>query len=396
MSENYDIIDEVDDKKTSGIKSGLRFARFVMLLMMAVCALILLFVNRDKINMDNLKRLLAKFDMGVSNVETSDNAVIDFDYDSTGTIDVYKDGLARVTSDNLVIMDNMGTQFQSMLTGYNNPAIITTDKYVLVYDRGGTRLAVTNSFTVLFETIFDDNIVYVSMNESGYFVVITESVAYKNKLTVFNSNFKEIYKINSLNRYLLCADISPDNNKIIVSSLYVKDSNSIPQLNCYKLNSEDSLWDVNYADNVAVNVVCKYDGSYAALYEWGISIVDSKGNEKYKYEFGNRILQNYYIDQGKNNIVIMSDSISGNSELLAFNNNGKTISTINFDNNVLSIDIMGDRISVLTRDEVLLYSISGKLISKRENSNDGTKVLFSDKNSVLSISASSAVYNVLD
>lgn len=378
------------------IKSGLHFTRFVLMLIMIVAALILLFSNRDNINVDNLRRLAAKIDIGVSSVKNTDNAVIDYDYNSSAVTAVYKDGIARVTGENLVIMDNMGNQFQSVLTGFNTPALITTKKYVIAYDCGGNRLIVTNSFTVLFEKTFSDNIVSVSMNNNGYFSVITESDAYKNKLYVFSSDFREIYKISSMTRYLICADVSDDNNHIAVSSIYVKDENIIPQINYYKFNSEDAVWEHNFDDDLAIAIKIKDDGSVSALFEWGVCILDSKGNEKYRYNFENKILQAYYLGNSRHNVAVVSDSVSGNSQIHVFSDSGKTISDIDTDFNIISIDVYSDRIAVLTVNSLYVYSTSGKLLYERENKSNGMRILFSSRNAVLVVSASGAVYNLID
>lgn len=397
-NQESDLISEEKSQnvRTERIKSKVRFARFLLLLTAAVFALIILFVNRDKLNADNFRRLAAKIDIGISSAKSSDNSVIDYDYNSTGVVAVYKDGVARVTSDSLVIMDNAGTQFQSVLTGFNNPALIATNKYVMTYDRGGRRLIITNSFTVVFDKTFDDNIVTATMNDSGYFAVVTESDAYKNKLTVFNSSFEEIYKLNSMTRYIIAADISQDNKNIAVSSYYIKDSSIIPQINYYSFTSEESLWDCNFDDKLAVSVVCKDDGSVAGVFEWGVCLIDSKGKEKYRFDFKNKILQSCIIKNGKHNAVVLSDSHSGTSTVSVFENSGKKVSDINTEITVLSADIYGDRIALLSRDKIYIYSVSGNLISQRDNKNDGMYILFSDKNSVLVVSDSDIVYNLID
>lgn len=403
MNNDYDDIDEIETdesyqpkmSKKEKVKSGIRFTRFLLLLIMVLAALILLFANKDKINADNFRRLAAKIDIGISSVESTDKSLISFDYDSDSVIDVYKDGIARVTSDNLAIIDNIGTQFQSVLTGFNRPALITTDKYVLTYDRGGKRLIVTNSFTVLFEKSFEDNIVCVSMNDNGWFAVVTESEAYKNKLTVYNSSFEEVYKINSMTRYILSTDISNDNKHIVVSSVYAKDENITPQLNYYKLSSEESLWNVDFEKSVAVSVVAKDDGSVAALFEWGVCILDSKGKEKYRYEFSNKMLQTFNIERGRYNTVIISESTSGDSEILVFDNNGKQVANQKTDYTALSVDMESDRLAVISFENMYIYTASGKLIMQRENPNDATHILFSDKNSFLSVGSSGVVFNVI-
>lgn len=382
------------NSETDKIKNGLRFARYLILLIMVVATLLLIFVYKDRINIDNFKRLAAKIDMGISNSGGADNTVIDFDYDTNSFVKIYKDGIVRITSNNLVIWDNAGTQFQNVLTGFSNPALVTSKKYVLAYDRGGTRLIITDSFSVLFDKVFDDNIISVSINDDGYFVVITESEAYKNKLIVYNSSFKEIYKINSLNRYIISADLTEDNKAVAVSSLYIKNSNVIPQINYYKLTDTESVWSKDFDENIAVFVKTKSDGSICALFEWGICILDSNGKEKYNYKFENKILQKYHIDNDKYNIAVVSESISGNSEISVFSNSGHKVCNLETDFEVISVDVCNDKIALLSRENLYVYSMSGKLIEQRKNTNDAVDVLFSDENSLMIVSTSCAVYNV--
>jgi len=403
MSDEYQQIEfdeqfEQDENqpKVKKIKSGLKFARVLILLIMAVTAGFLLFANRDKISMDNFRRLAAKIDLGVYSTSATDNAVIDYDYDSSAKIKAYKDGIARVSRQNLVITDNIGTQFQSLLTGFNNPQLVTTAKYVCAFDRGSNRLIVADSFSVVFDTAFEHNIVNVALNDAGYLAVVTESEAYKNHVIVFNSSFKEVYKINSMTRYIVSVDVFPDNKRIAVSSVYSKGQDVIPQINCYSLSKSESLWDVNFDDAVAVDIVAKEDGTTVALFEWGVCVLDKNGKQKYTHKFENDILQAYSITDGKYNVVVTSASGSGNSKVTVFNNLGKVISSFELDYAVLSVDSIADRIALLGAQTVSLYNVNGKQLSTRPNPNDATYLLFSDKNLIVSVSASSAVYNLMN
>lgn len=402
MSDKYqnleledDFEEEESNPEVGKIKSGLKFVRVVILLIMAVTAAFLLFVNRDKISMDNFKRLAAKIDLGVYSPSVTDNAVIDYDYDSSAKIRAYKDGIARVSRQNLVITDNIGTQFQSLLTGFNNPQIVTTSKYVCVFDRGSNRLIVADSFSVVFDTSFEHNIVNVALNNAGYLAVVTESQAYKNHVIVFDSSFKEIYKINSMTRHIVAVDIFPDSKRIAVSSVYSKGQDVIPQINCYSLSKKESIWDVNFEESVAVDIVAKSDGTTVALFEWGVCVLDKNGKQKYTHMFNNDILQAYSITDGEHNVVVTSASGSGNSKVTVFNNNGKTLSSVDLDFAVLSVDCKSERVALLGAHTVCLYNTKGKLISSRSNPNDATYILLSEKNLVVSVSAASAVYNLM-
>lgn len=405
MSEEFELeneqLDELEEEtetispKARKLKSGIRFARVLILLVMAVTAMLLIFINRDRISMDNFKRLAAKIDLGVYSTNVKDNAVIDYDYDASAKIKAYKDGIARVSRENLVITDNIGTQFQSVLTGFNDPQILTTLKYVCVFDRGSNRLIITDSFSVVFDTTLEYNIVNVSMNDNGYLAVVTESEAYKNHVIVYNSSFEEVYKINSMTRYIVSADISPDNKRVIVSSVYSKGESVISQINCYSLKESESLWDVNFENSVCVDVIAKTDGTFVGLFEWGVCVLDKNGKEKYRHNLQNEILQAYSIGDDKNNIIVTSASHSGISTVTVFNNNGKEVSKTQLDFSVTSVDYKSGNIALLGVDNIYLYNTTGKQLSTRPNPNDATRVIFSDKTSVVSVSASSAVYNLM-
>ncbi len=377
-------------------KSTIKFTRVLLLFAMVIFTASLLFANRDKINTDNFKRLAAKLDMGISITSNPDSAFIDYDYDLTAKIKTYKDGIVRVTAEDLVITDNIGTRFLTTLTGFNNPQVVTTSKYVCAFDRGGKRLIVTNSFDVVFDTTLEQNIVNVSMNDNGYIAVVTESEAYKNHLIVFNSSFKEIYKLNSMNRYFVCADISPDNKSIVVSSLYVKDDNVTPQINCYSLSKEKPVWTAEFEGNVAVDINKKPNGTTVALFDWGVCVLDKNGKENYRYNLQNNILQCYDIANDKYNVVVTSASHDGVSTITVFNSGGKQVLQKDLKQSVKSVNLRFNRIALLSATDIDVLNIRGKQISQTANSNDALAVMLTDKDAVVSVSASSTVYSQIN
>jgi hypothetical protein len=162
------------------------------------------------------------------------------------------------------------------------------------------------------------------------------------------------------------------------------------------VTSEDAVWTVDYTDAPAVKVVAKNDGSVCALFEWGVAIINQKGTEKYRFEFKNMILQSFAFDDAKNNIVVLSESTSGNSEIYVFDNNGKSLADIFADYAALSVDVLSDRIAVSSIDKLLIYSTSGKLIYEKDNATDATHILFSDKNSFLGVNSSGVIYNIIN
>lgn len=378
-------------------KSALRFARYLLLLIMVTMALLFIFTNKDKINMDNFRRLLAKIDIGISLGSEIDDTQIDFEYRENSVTSVYKDGIARLTGERLSIMDNRGTQFLNVLSGFEQPQLIANNKYVLAYDSGGTELIVTNSFAVLFEKTFSDKIINASMNDSGYFAVVTQSDGYKSSVYVFNSKFEEIFKWDSLSRYIVDVEVAHNNDAIAVSTLYSEGEAIMPQINYFEFSDENISWSVDFDEAVSPAISCKSDGTVCAIFEWGVCFIDNKGREKSRYQFEQNLVQNFDIDDEKYNAFVLSHSVSGNSTLVVLDNNGIMISSTEIDEYIKSVDVMGDKVALLSTNNVMALNIlSGKISWQRENSSNGVDVFFSDKNSVLVVSEISAVYNIIN
>lgn len=378
-------------------KSALRFARYLLLLIMVTMALLFIFTNKDKINMDNFRRLLAKIDIGISLGSEIDDTQIDFEYRENSVTSVYKDGIARLTGERLSIMDNRGTQFLNVLSGFEQPQLIANNKYVLAYDSGGTELIVTNSFAVLFEKTFSDKIINASMNDSGYFAVVTQSDGYKSSVYVFNSKFEEIFKWDSLSRYIVDVEVAHNNDAIAVSTLYSEGEAIMPQINYFEFSDENISWSVDFDETVSPAISCKSDGTVCAIFEWGVCFIDNKGREKSRYQFEQNLVQNFDIDDEKYNAFVLSHSVSGNSTLVVLDNNGIMISSTEIDEYIKSVDVMGDKVALLSANNVMALNIlSGKISWQRENSSNGVDVFFSDKSSVLVVSEISAVYNIIN
>lgn len=389
--------DDDNDNQFERPKSALRFARYLLLLIMVTMALLFIFTNKDKINMDNFRRLLAKIDIGISLGSEIDDTQIDFEYRENSVTSVYKDGIARLTGERLSIMDNRGTQFLNVLSGFEQPQLIANNKYVLAYDSGGTELIVTNSFAVLFEKTFSDKIINASMNDSGYFAVVTQSDGYKSSVYVFNSKFEEIFKWDSLSRYIVDVEVAHNNDAIAVSTLYSEGETIMPQINYFEFSDENITWSVDFDETVSPAISCKSDGTICAIFEWGVCFIDNKGREKSRYQFEQNLVQNFDIDDEKYNAFVLSHSVSGNSTLVVLDNNGIMISSTEIDEYIKSVDVMGDKVALLSTNNVMALNIlSGKISWQRENSSNGVDVFFSDKNSVLVVSEISAVYNIIN
>lgn len=372
-------------------RTTIKYIRYLLLLVMVMVALLFLFSNRDQINGDNFRRLMAKINIGFSS-SAAENGEIRFDTSGDGATVVYKDGFARATVEKLVITDKNGTEFQNTPLGFRTPILSANSRYVLVYDSGGTGLMVADSFSVLYETNMENNIITARMNDNGYFVVVTEGDGYLAKVFVYDSSFREVYRYRSLGRYILDATVSPDNRAIAVSAMNIEGQEIVPEILYFRLSREKMDWSVSFEDKPCVQIAIKNDGTVCGLFSWGMVSLTASGKETGRYAFDNQVLQCYTLDDKNMNVFIVSAAENGAARGVVCDARGAVQSEIELPFYATAVDYCEGRLAVLNSQRCAVYNTAGKQLFEKVP--DGAyDVAFMEKNAIVVVSENKCVYN---
>ncbi len=381
----------VEREETHRSRSTIRYVRYLLLLIMVIVALIFLFANRDQINGDNFRRLIAKINIGIS-APSAEDGEVHFDTASGGATVVYKDGFAHATVEKLIITDKNGTEFQNTALGFRNPIISANSRYVLAYDSGGTGLMVADSFSVLFEKQMEDPIIVARMNADGSIAVVTEGDGYLAKVYVYDTSFHEVYRYRSLNRYILDAVVSADNKALAISCMNIDGADIVPEILYFKLSKEEVQWSVSFKEDACVRLSAKENGTICGLFDWGMVSLNKKGEEIGRYQFENQVLQCYTMDDGSNNVFVVSAAENGDGTVVICNEKGKVQDTVMLNYYAEHLDYYKGRIAVLGNQKSGVYNRSGKLLWE-DAPERPTDIAFMGKNAVVVVSETKCVYN---
>ncbi len=383
--------EEVNDRPSQKSKSTIKFIRYLLLLIMVMVALIFLFANRDQINGDNFRRLIAKINIGFSATGSADGEVR-FDTASSGETVVYKDGFAHATVEKLIVTDKNGTEFQNTQLGFRKPVLSANSRYIFVYDSGGTGLMVADSFSVLFETNLEDPIISAKMNRNGSIAVVTEGDGYLAKVYVYDSSFKEIYRYRSLNRYILDAAVSADNKGLAVSAMNIEGADIVPEIMYFKLSKESVQWTVSFEENPCVDISMKDNGTICGLFSWGMISLNNKGKELGRYELDNQALQCYSLEDGDDNVFVVSAAENGDGTVVICTEKGKVKESVALDYYATALDYYNGRVAVLGNQKAEVYNRSGKLIWE-DQPERATDIALMGRSAVVVVSETKCVYN---
>ena len=383
--------EQLSEKALNSTRAVLRFFRYLLLCVLVLALALIAVVNRDNINMDNLRRLFAKIDIGVSASSEQSGTQINLSYEEDVRVSSFKDGLAHLTPSELTVLDNQGTVFLTAKTGFGSPELLTGNRYIVCYDRGGTKLLVTNSFAVVFEKTMSENIFSVSLSDENYLAVITTGNGYKNSLYVYNDAFEEVFVWHSNERYLLSAAVSPDNKTVALVCYNVKDGGKTSELVGIHLDEEQIAWQTELS-GLPLDMTYKSAGNIALLFSDRLEFFSAKGESGKSYAFPKNYLQAFSFDSD-HTVLLLSGSKRGESTLYSINERGKESAVYEVGAPVLKIDVRENRVVLLDEESVRVYSLASKrIISQREAEAGVQSVSFAGKNCLLDIYGTYCVY----
>ncbi len=394
MSEYHNGEKPISKRFIGRSRLALRFFRYFMLCLLVLILAIIIIVNRDSINMDNLRRMWAKIDISLSVRGDVDGQRTELEYDEDVSVASFKDGLAHLTPSHLTVMDNIGTVFMSTDTGFVSPQLLTDSRYVVAYDRGGNRLIVTNSFTVVFEKEMKEKIASVFLSENHYLCVITAGGGYKNSLYVYDASFEEIYVWHSNDRYLLSAAVSPD-KKTVALTCYNTKGDNFAELVVIYLDREEIAWSSAIKD-VPLSLCYKSSSHIALMYSDSIVFYNGKGEEGKSYTFEQNFLSSFYMD-ADHTVILLSTGKRGDATLYSINDRGAVLSKYDVGGAVDTMCVKEDRVAMLTAERTLIYSLTGKKVIYEQDSQEGVQTIcFGGKNCLLDIYNTHCVYNEIN
>ena len=375
MSDN---VSKLNTKRPGSVAK--RVAAFALLAVL-VCALVALYVFRDSLNLDAVRRFVRYLD--VKNQNASER--ITFDAHSANQYADLHGALAIASVSGLRVYSDKGDEQATVLASLAAPQIDCGGKYAMAYDAGGYGLVaahaskgeVLNISTT--EPIFDADIAsdgsicYVS-TESGY-----KTVAY-----VYNERQQMIYRwlsssqflplctVNSGAKTLACVSLGQSGG-IYESSVVLLKTDSDQIEKTVSLGNE-LIYDLEFTDN---DTLC-------AVGENSISYLTSSGERMGKYDYDDAYLKDFSFGGSGFLTLTLNMYKAGNRyRVVTVGTDGEEIGSLSTDAQILDVSAAGAYVAVLTAKNLTIYNAALELYAEQENTGSATNVVMRDDGSAI-------------
>jgi len=370
MSDNVSELHSQKPKKI--VKRVLLF----LLILAVVCAIVVLIVFRDELNLDAIRRYVKYLNV----TETSQDGRYTFDAHSGNQYASYEGGLAIASVSGLTTYKDSGAEDVVLQTQMTTPAIRTGNQLVLAFDVGGYALEaashaaggvlnVTAEKPILDADISQDDCICYAAPESGY----------KTVLYVYNKDQTMIYRWLSSSQYLPLCTVS--NGATYLAAVAMGQSNGIFQssINVFRTNSGDVYKTIPIGNDLIYDLEFVDSTTLLAVGESGAWWYTADGSETGSYDYDGSYLKDF--DLGGDGFLTLSLNMykAGNRySVVTVGPDGGELGNLYVGEEILDLSAAGHYVAVLTASKLTIYDETMKVYAETDNTGAATDVVVRD------------------
>ena len=246
----------------------------------------------------------------------------------------YREGLVVASREKMSIYSAGGRELFSSNHTYGNPKLVSSERYVLLYDVGGKQFSLYNSFSQVNGAVLDYSIYGASLANTGDFALITKGEKYNSIVRVYKQNGDK-YDYNFRDGYVTSVSISEDGARLAVALSFAEGSNYRTEIRVYKVGSSDYQMATCTISGIPYEIKIVEGGNIIAVGKNGINVFSSSMALIGEYLSENEI---YLYHFGEDNIAIVSShGARDKTTVLLLNKRGKVEKTHTIDQRALDI-----------------------------------------------------------
>lgn len=357
-----------------------RLAKWAVLMLLVIYAIFMVFTFRDMITLENFRYLVRNVDFDIETGINLQNDII-YNADPDNMFVKYRDYLALIGKNSLTIYDVSGREAYSEKVSLASPAVCTSSKYMLVYDRQGSGYSVYSYFNREFNEEFSYPVCAAAMSDSGVYAVASVSSDYDGVVYIYNSKFKLINRVFK-NRTVSSLAVTDDGSEVLICAYGSETNGSVTaEITALPTATKDSR--LHFTVDGIIPYECGYleNGGFYIISSDGIRIYEKDGKEKSIYSF-NETAPDKYMANSRGFALIYSDrNDSGRVRCLLLDEDGKV---------KLQRDAGYDLVSSALDGGYLYLLYSDRLV--RISSDSASEFVFSSPVSVCDVCAAGDVF----
>ena len=361
--------------------------KWALVVAIPVFLVVMLGVYRSNITYDNLTYLLRDFraDRDGASSEFTD---VTFENQSTLDAALFRGELAVVGSSNVSLYNGAGSKTFDYRSGMSDPVCVTTDKYMLAYDLGGTKYSIYSNLTRVLDAEEDAVIENASMAQNGAFLITKRARDAKYVVALYGTDF-QLAANYKRPRFVSDAAISPDGERIVIVTVANSGAALSTKVEMYDFAGTEPVASFDGTGFLPIRISYFENGAFALVCDTRIIFFDKNCS----------VVTTYYPDDGRIACSAASSTelcaaysgsaIGFSTDVLIFDNAGNILYNIKTDQKLADVSFTGDFVYALGAGGAFRFSRADKNVARADCDADALRIVAADGFAVV-VSASSA------
>ena len=297
-------------------------SKYIVITVFFLFFMAMTFVYSSDLTVENYRYILKDMNLKIP-TGIEEYGQIYYAADMEQSYGIYRDDFVCVGRGSLEIIDMTGKQVQSTSLKYINPRLVTSGKYMLIYDLSNNSYSIFNTFSLLYSDTLEYPISCADCNDEGYYMIVSRDAEYKSTVGVYNKDMKRVYLYQTNERYIFDAQLNNDGS----FSLYAcKAKNGDNCSEIIKGNINEKEVRVTFERNGTSFLKAEKSGADTVSVLCADSLLFfSADNLVGEYPFFGRVCRRFTADDGNTAIVLSSEGAGADSELIVFDTAGDTL-----------------------------------------------------------------------
>lgn len=302
------------------VSGAYRAAKWGTLLLFILYLLISMLSRRDSITYDNLLYLMR--DMNISTGGGMYTSVV-YEEQQNMVFGVYKNELAVAGSSGIRLYDGSGACVLSDSLSYKSPAVKTGEKYMLLYDAGGSEYALFTTLACVSRATADGMIQCADVSDSGRYLIVTRTEETKYKVTLYSASFSELARYYR-DSFVTSAAIHPDGKSFAILSVDADDW-SIAGSVTFCTDSTTETRSVSLGRSLPVAARYLSNGNLAVICDDRVVYLDPSGGITASFSIGEETLSHFSLSADKVALVCRKNVLGNENRIVVLDGAGNVI-----------------------------------------------------------------------
>ncbi len=203
------------------------------------------------------------------------------------------------------------------------PVTVTSDRRVLLYERGNFTATVFDRKGVKWSKTMDKEILAADMNRKHRVIVATGSERYLSEVTLFDKNGKELQTWYSAERYAVDVAVSPDGKSFAVASVKVVNGEEQATVSLFRVGDDGPAEEHTFVGETVFDLRYWEDGTLMAVGTSTCSFFGKGRKMIGSYAYGNRTLSHFTNTDTHAVLLFAPEAGQTESTLLRVNEQGE-------------------------------------------------------------------------